>query len=59
MKMVIVIIPKFKHYTILTQSDFIDGNEFTTQNEIIKILELLGLVYERDFTCDVIYKNEV
>lgn len=59
MKMIIVIIPKFNHYTILTQSYFIDGSEFKTQNEIVEVLKLIGLVNERDFTCDIIYKNEI
>ena len=53
MKFIVIIIPKFNFYKIIFEEDFIDNNEFTTQNTIIEILKLLGI---ENYTCDLCYK---
>lgn len=56
MKFIIVIIPKFDYYTILFENDFIDNNEFRTQNQIIELLKILGFERE-EFICDLCYRS--
>ena len=55
MKLIVVIIHKTNYYTIISEDDFIDGNEFKTQNQIVEVLQLLGFTRD-DFTCDLIFK---
>lgn len=57
MKCIVVIIPDFKYYNIILEDEFLQGNEFRTQNLIIEILELLGLS-RNSFTCDIIIKTK-
>ena len=56
LKYIVVIIPEFKFYNIIFESEFIDHNEFRTQNLIIKSLKLLGLKNDK-FVCDLCYKS--
>ena len=55
MKFIVLVIPKFNFYNILFEDEFLDHNEFRTQNQIIEILKLIGLNRE-EFTCDICYK---
>lgn len=52
MKYIVVIIPKYDFYKIIFEDEFIDGNEFRTQNLIIEVLQVLGLD-RKEFTCDL------
>lgn len=52
MKAIIVIIEDIQDYTIVPEKNFIDGNEFKTQNRIIEVLELLGF---KKYKCDLVY----
>lgn len=52
MKYIVVIIPELKFYKVIFEKDFINGNEFRTQNEIIDVLKTLGLKRE-EFVCDL------
>lgn len=54
-KYIVVIIPKFNFYQILFEEDFLDGNEFRTQNTIIEVLDLMGIPRD-SYTCDLCYK---
>ena len=55
-KFIVVIIPCFKFYKIIFEDEFIDNNEFKTQNAIIEILKLLGLD-NNQYTCDLCFKE--
>lgn len=56
---IIVILPKYKKYKIIYEKDFIHNNQYITECEIIKVLKLLGLKYEKDFICDsCVYKGD-
>ena len=57
MKFIIVIIPRYDFYNILFENDFIDSNEFKTQNQIIEVLEILGFKRE-EFICDLCYRSK-
>lgn len=57
MKYIVVIIPKFNFYKIIFEDEFMDNNEFKTQNIIIMTLETLGLKRE-EFSCDLCSKKE-
>lgn len=56
MKYIVVIIPKFNFYKVIFEDEFIDGNEFKTQNLTIEVLKTLGLE-RKDFTCDLYSKQ--
>ena len=57
MKFIVVIIHKIKYYSIIWEDEFINENEFVTQNTIIKTLKLLGLE-DKDFICDLCYRYD-
>lgn len=57
MKFIVVIIPKFNYYNIIFEDDFINHNEFRTQNLIIEVLKLLGF-NDKDYICDLCYKTK-
>ena len=50
------IVVRIKDYVrIIFKDEFIDGNEFRTQNEIIEVLKLLH--NEKDFSVELYYKE--
>lgn len=55
-KFIVVIIPIFKFYKVIFEDEFINGNEFETQNTIIKLLKLFGLD-DNQYTCDLCFKE--
>lgn len=55
-KFIVVIIHKINYYNIIWEDNFIDGNEFRTQNSIIETLNLLGLKQGQDYICDLCFK---
>ena len=56
MKYIVVIIHKVNYYNIIWEDNFINGNEFRTQNIIIETLNLLGLRQDKDYICDLCFK---
>lgn len=56
MKFIVVIIHKINYYSIIWEDNFIDDNEFKTQNNIIETLNLLGLEKDKDYICDLCFK---
>ena len=56
MEFIVLIIPKYNFYKIIFEDEFLDHNEFKTQNQIIETLKLIGLPRD-SFTCDLCIKD--
>lgn len=58
MNVILLIIPQFNYRKIITKKDFLNNNQFYTQNILIETLQAMGLEYKKDFTCDLIILDE-
>ena len=55
---IIVIIPKYNFYKVIFEDEFIENDEYKTQNLIAEVIKLLGF-NSKEYICHLCYKEKI